>query len=73
MIALDGKVSVDDSALVKLPEIAEAEAGEKTDPLVKEAADFNFLYIPCDPRDIAVVSNGSGMLCLVSIISPSTV
>ncbi len=63
LIALDGKVSVDDSALVKLPEIAEAEAGEKTDPLVKEAADFNFLYIPCDPTgDIAVVSNGSGMI-----------
>ncbi len=63
LIALDGKISVDDSALAKLPELAAAEDGEKTDPLVQEAADFNFLYIPCDPAgDIAVVSNGSGMI-----------
>lgn len=63
LIALDGKVSVDDSALVRLPDIAAAEAEEPVDPLVKEAADFNFLYIPCEPSgDIAVVSNGSGMI-----------
>lgn len=63
IIALDGKVSIDDSAIVKLPDIAESEKNATVDPLVKEAADFNFLYIPCDNSgDIAVVSNGSGMI-----------
>ncbi len=63
LVALDGKVSVDDSALVKLPDIAAPESGEKLNPLVEEAAGFNFLYIPCDPTgDVAVVSNGSGMI-----------
>lgn len=63
IVALDGKVSIDDSALPKLPDVAAPEAGENIEPLVKEAADFNFLYIPCDPEgDVAVVSNGSGMI-----------
>ena len=63
LVAIDGKVSVDDSALVKLPDIAAPESGEKPDPLVEEAAGFNFLYIPCDPTgDVAVVSNGTGMI-----------
>lgn len=61
--ALDGKVSVDDSAMKKLPDIAEYYKEMDKHPLVKEAESSNFLYIPCDEAgDIAVMSNGSGMI-----------
>lgn len=65
ILALDGKVSVDDSALYRQPEVAEFKKlmELEEDPLIKEARDWNFLYIPCDPKGtIAVSSNGSGML-----------
>lgn len=65
IIALDGKVSVDDSAVYRQPEVAEFKQLLEKDenPLVKEARDWNFLYIPCDSKGtIAVSSNGSGML-----------
>jgi len=63
LIALDGKVDIDDSALYRLPEIAEFAKTLPVDPLVKEASDFNFLYIPIEKQgNIAVMSNGSGML-----------
>lgn len=65
IIALDGKVSVDDSAVYRQPEVAEFKQLMEKDenPLIKEARDWNFLYIPCDSKGtIAVSSNGSGML-----------
>ena len=63
IMALDGKISIDDSAVCKFPDIAAPEAGEVVNPLVAEAANYNFLYIPCDPEgDVAVISNGSGMI-----------
>ena len=64
IIALDGKVDIDDSALLRLPDIQEfAKTLESHEPLVKEAHDYNFLYIPIEEGgSIAVTSNGSGML-----------
>lgn len=63
ILALDGKVDIDDSALYRLPDIAEFAKTLPTEPLVKEAADFDFLYIPIEKDgNIAVMSNGSGML-----------
>jgi len=63
LIALDGKVSIDDSAVKRQPWLADYMAGMPKHPLTKEAESFNFLYIPCDESgDIAVMSNGSGML-----------
>ena len=65
IIALDGKVSVDDSALYRQPAVAEFKKllEKEENPLIKDAQDWNFLYIPCDPKGtIAVSSNGSGML-----------
>ena len=64
LVALDGKIDIDDSALFRLPDIQEFAAKLQPDnPLIKEAADFNFLYIPIeDEGSIAVMSNGSGML-----------
>jgi len=63
LIALDGKVDIDDSALYRLPDIAAFRDSLPEDPLVKEARSFKFLYIPIEKGgNIAVMSNGSGMV-----------
>lgn len=64
LVALDGKVDIDDSALFRLPDIQEfADKLQPDNPLIKEAATYNFLYIPIEEGGtIAVASNGSGML-----------
>ena len=63
LLALDGKVSVDDSAVKRQPWLAEYTAAMPKHPLSREAENFGFLYIPCEEDgEIAVMSNGSGML-----------
>ena len=63
LIALDGKVDIDDSALYRLPDVAAWRDELPEDALVREAREFNFLYIPVEAGgSIAVCSNGSGML-----------
>ncbi len=63
LLALDGKVSIDDSGIKRLPDMAEYEQQAPKDPMVMEAESFNFLLIPCnDSGNIGIMSNGSGML-----------
>ncbi len=63
LIAVDGKITIDDSALKRHTDIAEYVNNSEHNPLSSEAEKYNFLYIPCDDKgDIAVMSNGSGML-----------
>lgn len=63
LLALDGKVSIDDSAVKRQPWLAEYAAAMPKHPLSREAESFGFLYIPCEEDgEIAVMSNGSGML-----------
>jgi len=63
LIALDGKVDIDDSALFRLPDVTAWRGAQQEDPLIKEARTFDFLYIPVgEEGDAAVMSNGSGML-----------
>ncbi len=63
LVALDGKIDIDDSALFKLPDVEAYRDHLQEDPLVLEARKFNFLYIPVEAEgDIAVMSNGSGLL-----------
>ncbi len=63
LLALDGKVDVDDSALYRLPDVTAWRDEMPEEPLVKEARSFNFLYIPVEAGGtVAVCSNGSGML-----------
>jgi len=73
LLALDGKVTVDDSALMRLPDMAQyAKESDVKEDLVLEAEKYNFLFIPADPAgDIAVISNGSGMImsCIDRITS----
>lgn len=61
LIALDGKVTIDDSALYRHKDIEHKQNAD--DDLVYEAEKFQLLYIPIDNGgDIGVTSNGSGML-----------
>ena len=63
IIALDGKVSVDDNAMNRQPEMVAYRDAQPDDKLILEARWFKFLYIPCDTDgNIAVMSNGSGMI-----------
>jgi len=63
LIALDGKVEIDNDALPFLPDISAWRDKAPDDPQVIEARKVNFLFIPVDnDGDIGVMSNGSGML-----------
>ena len=63
LVALDGKVTVDDSALMRQPDILAFRDSLPDDELILEARKFRFLYIPCeDDGNVAVMSNGSGMI-----------
>ena len=63
IVALDGKVEVDDSALYRLPALLSYRDSLLDEPLVREAREHGFLYIPVEAGgSIAVASNGSGML-----------
>ena len=63
LVALDGKVSVDDSALARQADILSFRDSLPDDELILEARKFRFLYIPCEPDgDVVVMSNGSGMI-----------
>lgn len=63
LMALDGKVDIDDNALEKHPEIRTMKDEMTENKLVLEARGFDFLYIPItDSGEIAIVSNGSGMI-----------
>lgn len=62
LIALDGKVDIDDSALYRLPDVLAWREELPKEELVREARKFDFLYIPVEAgSSIAVCSNGSGM------------
>ncbi|NLG37147.1 MAG: succinate--CoA ligase subunit beta [Clostridiales bacterium] len=70
LIALDGKITVDDNALFRQPEVTAYRDSLAEDPFVLAARSFNFLYIPCDAAgSVAVMSNGSGMImsCIDSL------
>ena len=63
LIAIDGKATIDDSALFRHPDLLAYRDTLTEDPFVLEARRFDFLYIPCEKDgDIAVMSNGSGMI-----------
>lgn len=63
LVALDGKVIIDDNSLFRHPDILEFRDQITENPLVKEAREYDFLYIPIsDEGSIGIISNGSGMI-----------
>jgi succinyl-CoA synthetase beta subunit len=64
-VCADAKVTIDDSALaIRHRDLLEARDALETEPLVLEARRHGFLFVPVDEAggDLAVMSNGSGML-----------
>lgn len=63
MIALDGKIDVDDNSLYRHDDLRAFRNEIEENKLILEARDFDFLYIPINNEgNIAVISNGSGMI-----------
>jgi succinyl-CoA synthetase beta subunit len=63
LMAIDCKADIDDSSLYRHPDILKFRDSLDENRLVIDARNFNFLYIPLNTNgDIAVMSNGSGML-----------
>lgn len=63
IVALDGKIDIDDNALFRHEDIRKFKDEIEENPLVLDARNFDFLYIPVkDEGNIAVISNGSGMI-----------
>jgi succinyl-CoA synthetase beta subunit len=67
LVAVDGKIDIDDSAVNKFQDIAEfaksLSINDKSDLKIAEAAKFDFLYIPVESGgEVGVMSNGSGMI-----------
>jgi len=63
IIALDGKIDIDDSSLFRQKEILEFRDSLNEDKLVLEARKCRFLFIPItDEGKVSVMSNGSGMI-----------
>lgn len=65
LIALDGKVEIDDSALRagKMPDIVEFRDRLQEDPRVKAARALGMHFVPLDENGaIGIMSNGSGMM-----------
>lgn len=62
LIALDGKVSIDDSAVKAYADLQRLKEPSRN-PLIRDAEKYGFLYIPCDENGtIGVMSNGSGLI-----------
>lgn len=63
LMALDGKIDVDDNSLYRHKAIEEFRDEITDNELVLDARRYDFLYIPIRDRgNIAIISNGSGMI-----------
>ena len=60
LVALDGKINFDDSALKRHPEIAELEDPEETDPLERQAVKLGLNYIRLG-GNVGTMVNGAGL------------
>lgn len=60
VVALDGKVDLEDNGLVKHPELLELQDNAETDPLEIEAAKYSLNYIKLDGT-IGCMVNGAGL------------
>lgn len=63
LMAIDGKIEIDDNALFRHEEIRILRDSLEENSLVLEARKFRFLYIPISEKgNIGIISNGSGMI-----------
>jgi succinyl-CoA synthetase beta subunit len=60
LVAVDGKINLEDNALSRHPELQELRDFDEEDPLEVEASYYNLSYIKLD-GDIACLVNGAGL------------
>jgi succinyl-CoA synthetase beta subunit len=60
LLALDGKINFDDSALQRHPEIAALEDPDETDPLERQAVELGLNYIRLN-GNVGTMVNGAGL------------
>jgi succinyl-CoA synthetase beta subunit len=60
LMAVDGKITLEDNALTRHPELQELRDFDEEDPLEVEASYYNLSYIKLD-GDIACLVNGAGL------------
>jgi succinyl-CoA synthetase beta subunit len=65
VVALDAKVTIDNNALFRHPELAEAEAGADEDPQEAMAKEKGLTYVKLD-GDVGILGNGAG-LCMSTL------
>ena len=61
IIALDGKVSIDENAAFRHPHQAEWAGGEQGDPLEAKAKEHDLNYVKLD-GEVGVIGNGAGLV-----------
>ena len=60
VLALDAKVTFDDDALFRHPELLEFRDPQQEDPLEKQAGEYNIAYVKLD-GDVGCMVNGAGL------------
>ena len=61
VVALDAKVTIDDNALYRHPDIAELHAQFPIDPVEKRARDAGLQYVKLD-GEVGIIGNGAGLV-----------
>jgi succinyl-CoA synthetase beta subunit len=61
VIALDAKVSIDDNALFRHPDLAEQRTDDSDDPLERRAREAGLQYVKLD-GEVGVLGNGAGLV-----------
>ena len=61
IVALDSKVTIDDNALVRHPDIAELKEEFPIDPVEKRAKDAGLQYVKLD-GEVGIIGNGAGLV-----------
>jgi succinyl-CoA synthetase beta subunit len=61
LLALDAKVSLDDNALYRHPELKELRDFDEEDPLEVEASKYSLNYIKLEGGDVGCMVNGAGL------------
>jgi succinyl-CoA synthetase beta subunit len=61
VLALDSKVTIDDNALVRHPDLAELKKEFPIDPVEKRAKDAGLQYVKLD-GEVGIIGNGAGLV-----------
>jgi len=61
VVALDAKVTIDDNALVRHPDLAELRKEFPIDPVEQRAKDAGLQYVKLD-GDVGIIGNGAGLV-----------